>query len=166
MPEEIDAKDNRLTNAEDNIAGLKQIVKQHKVYWILQDLININEKGDKIKNGFVLYVVGTRGEVSDEIKTSDILNSLHRIARWIMPEENPQVRFEIHDIDSAFFYLPGDDREEGRKNHVVSLKVLHREGFHRPIDKVQIQATKEMEKKLKKIGSPKDRWKQSIHENI
>ena len=163
MPEGSDPKDDRLMNDNQAIAELKQIVKKHKVYWILQELININEKGDKIKNAFVLYLVGTRGEVSREIKTSEILTNLDRIARWIMPDENPEVRFEIREIDSAFFYLPGDDRDEDRKNHVVSLRVLHREGFHRPIDKFQIEATKELEMRLKSIGSPKDRWKVSSH---
>jgi hypothetical protein len=166
VPEELDTKDGRLTNANDEIAELKQIVKKHKVYWILQELVNINEKGDKTKNGFVLYLVGTHDEVSDESKTSEIFKNLDRIAQWIVPEETPEVRFEIREHDSVFFYLPGDDRDENRKNHVVSLRVLHREGFHRPIDKFQIEATKEMEKKLKSIGSPKDRWKQSLHKNI
>jgi hypothetical protein len=166
MPEKSDPKNDQLTNANQDIAELKQIVKKHKVYWILQELININEKGDKIKNGFVLYLVGTRDEVSNERKTAEIFKNLDRIAQWIMPEENPEVRFEIREIDSAFFYLPGDDRDEDRKNHVVSLRVLHHGGFHRPIDKYQIEAVKEMEKRLTSIGSPKERWKESFREKI
>ena len=165
MPEELEPKTKQLMDANQEIAELKQIVKKHKVYWIEQELINTNEKGDKVKNGFVLYLVGTRGEVSDEIKTSKIFKNLDRIAQWIMPKDSPEVRLEIRKIDNVFFYLPGDDRDEDRKNHVVSLRVLHREGFHRPIDKFQIEATKEMEKKLTNIGSPKDRWKQSLHGN-
>ncbi len=166
MPEELDSKDDRSTNPSDGTAELRQIVKKHKVYWILQELININDKGDKTKNGFALYLVGTHDEISDGGKTSEIFKNLDRIARWILPEENAEVRIEIREIESAFFYLPGDDRDEDRKNHVVSLRVLHREGFHRPIDKFQIEATKEMEKKLKRIGSPKDRWKQSFRESV
>jgi hypothetical protein len=83
-----------------------------------------------------------------------------------MPKENPEVRFEIREHDSVFFYLPGDDRDESRKNHVVSLRVLHHKGYHQPIDKFQIEATKEMENKLKNIGSPKERWKESLQESI
>lgn len=162
MPEESDSKNVQLSDAKQEIAELKQIVKKHKVYWILQEMININEKGDKTKNGFALYLVGTHDEISDEGKTSEIFKNLDRIARWILPEENAEVRIEIREVDSAFFYLPGDDRDEERKNYVVALRVQHREGFHRPIDKFQIEATKEMEKKLKDIGSPKDRWKESF----
>ncbi len=166
MPEGSDPKNDQLTDANQDIAELKQIVKKHKVYWILQELININEKGDKIKNGFVLYLVGTRDEVSNERKTAVIFKNLDRIAQWIMPKENPEVRFEIRQHDSVFFYLPGDDRDENRRNLVVSLRVLHHEGFHRPIDKYQIEAIKEMEQKLKNIGSPKERWKESLLESI
>ena len=166
MPEDLEPKTDQLMNASQEIAELKQIVKKNKVYWIVQELININEKGDKIKNGFVLYLVGTSDEVSDEFNTPEIFKNLYRIARWIMPKENPEVRFEIREHDSVFFYLPGDDRDKDRKNHVISLRVLHHIGFHRPIDKFQIEATKEMEEKLKNIGSPKDRWKTFSQESI
>ncbi|MGB7291069.1 MAG: hypothetical protein WBD99_02720 [Thermodesulfobacteriota bacterium] len=166
MPEELEPKTDQLMDAKKGIAQLKQIVKKHKVYWIVQELININEAGDKIKNGFVLHLVGTRDEVSDESKTSEIFKNLDRIAQWIMPKENPEVRFEIRQHDSVFFYLPGDDRDENRKNLVVSLRLLHHKGFHRPIDKYQIEAIKEMEKRLKNIGSPKDHWKTSFQESI
>jgi hypothetical protein len=166
MPDELNPRDDRLMDANQEIAELKETVKRHKVYWIVQELINMNEKGDKIKNGFVLYLVGTRDEFSDEGKAAEIFKNLYRIARWIMPKENPEVRFEIREHDSVFFYVPGDDRDKDRKNHVVSLRVLHHEGFHRPIDKFQIEATKEMENRLKNIGSPKDHWKQSSHESI
>ncbi len=166
MPEEIEPKTDPLMDANKGIAQVKQIVKKHKVYWIVQELINVNETGDKVKNGFVLHLVGTRDEVSDEGKTSEIFRNLYRIAQWIMPKENPEVRFEIRQHDSVFFYLPGDDRDENRRDLVVSLRVLHHEGFHRPIDKYQIEAIKEMEQKLKNIGSPKERWKESLLESI
>jgi hypothetical protein len=166
MQEELEPKSDQLMNASQEIAELKQIVKKHKVYWIVQDLININDTGDKVKNGFVFHLVGTCDAFSDEGKAAEIFKDLDRIARWIMPKENAEVRFEIREHDSVFFYLPGDDRDKDRKNHVVSLRVLHHEGFHRPIDKFQIEATKEMEKRLKSIGSPKDHWKQSSHESI
>ena len=166
MSEELGPKTEPLMDANQEIAHLKQIVKRHKVYWIEQEIININESGDKVKNGFVIHLVGTHDEVSDEGKTSEIFKNLDLIAQWIIPKENPEVRFEIREHDSVFFYLPGDDRDEERRNHVISVRVLHHKGFYRPNDKFQIEATKEMEKKLTNIGSPKDRWKQSVHENI
>ena len=166
MPEETEPKTDQLMDASQEIAQLKQIVKKHKVYWIVQDLINVNETGDKVKNGFAVHLVGTRDEFSDESEASEISKNLHRIATWIMPKENSNVRIEIRHHDSVFFYLPGDDRDETRKNLVVSLQVLHQKGFHRPIDQYQIESVKEMEKMLTSIGSPKDRWKQSLHENI
>jgi hypothetical protein len=166
MPEELDQRTDQLMDSSKEISQLKQIVKKHKVYWIVQEMINTNDKGDKVKNGFVLALVGTRDKVSGKSKTSEIFNNLDRIAQWIMPKENPEVRFETQRHNSIFFYIPGDDRDEDRRNVVVFLLVWHREGFHRPIDKYQIEAVKEMEKKLKSIGSPKDRWKGSSEENI
>ncbi len=162
MAEELDPKDDQLTDTNKEIAELKQIVKNHKVYWIVQEIINVNEKGDNVKNGFLLALAGTLREVSDESNTSELFANLERIARWIMPKENPQVRFEIKQLDSEFFYLPGDDRDLNRRNFVVSLHVLHHQGFNRPIDKYRIEAVKEMENKLKTIGSPKERWKESL----
>ena len=166
MPEGLEPKIDQLIDSNKEISQLKQIVKKHKVYWIVQEMINTNEKGDKVKNGFVLALVGTRQKVSDKGKTSEIFDSLDRVAQWIMPKENPEVRFETKRHNSIFFYIPGDDRDEDRRNVVVSLWVLHREGFHRPIDKHQTEAVKEMEKRLKSIGSPKDRWKESSEESI
>lgn len=166
MPEELEPKTDQLMDASQEIAQLKQIVKKHKVYWIEQEITNVNERGDKVKNGFVLHLVGTRDEFSDESKASEISKNLHRMATWIMPKENPNVRIEIRHHDSVFFYLPGDDRDEDRKNLVVSLQVLHHGGFHRPIDKYQIETVKEMEKRLTSIGSPKERWKESFREKI
>jgi hypothetical protein len=164
MPEELDPKIDQLTDTSEEIAQLRQVVKKHKVYWMVQELVNTNEKGDKVKNGFVLALVGTNYEVSDEDKPSEIFGNLERIAEWLMPKENPEVRFQIKRHDSAFFYVPGDDRDPTRRNFVVSLRVLHRAGFHRPIDKYQIQAIKEVEKKLKTLGSPKQGWKGSSEE--
>lgn len=165
MSEELGPKTEPFMDANQEIAELKQIVKRHKVYWIEQEIINMNESGDKVKNGFVIHLVGTHDEASDKDTASEIFKNLDRIAKWIIPKENPEVRFEIREHDSVFFYLPGDDRDEDRKNHVISVRVLHHKGFQRPIDKFQIEATKEMEKKLTNIGSPKDRWKQSLHKN-
>ena len=166
MPEESDPKIEQLVDADKEIPQLKQIVKKHKVYWIVQEITNINEKGDKVKNAFVLHLIGTRHKASDKTKTSEIFENLDRIAQWIMPKESLEVRFDIRQQENLFFYLPGDDRDENRQNLVVSLRVLHREGFLRPIDKFQIEAIKEMEKRLKNIGSPKERWKGSLQEDI
>ena len=162
MSKELGSKTEQLMDANQEIAELKQIVKKHKVYWIEEEIIDIDERGNRVKNGFVIHLLGTH----DEGKPSEIFKNLDRIAQWIIPKENPEVRFESREYDSVFLYLPGDDRDEDRKNHAMSVQVLHHKGFHRPIDKFQIEATKEMEKKLTNIGSPKDRWKQSVHENI
>lgn len=162
MPEELDPRIDQLMDTNNEIAQLKQIVKKHKVYWIVQEIINVNKRGDKVKNGFVLALVGTPHKIADQSKTTEIFENLDRIAQWIMSKENPEVRFQIKEHDNLFVYLPGDDRDENRRNFVLSLRVLHREGFHRPIDEYQIEAIKEMEKKLKNIGSPKDRWKESL----
>lgn len=163
MSKELGSKTEQLMDANQEIAELKQIVKKHRVYWIEEEIIDIDESGNKVKNGFVIHLVGTHDEVSGEGKPSEIFKNLNRIAQWISPKENPEIRFEILEYDSVFFYLPGDDRDEDRKNHVMSVRVLHHKGFHRPTDKYQIEAIKEMEKKLTNIGSPKDRWKQSLH---
>ena len=48
-----------------------------------------------------------------------------------------------------------------RPEVVLSLKILHRQGYDQPVDACEEDCLNEMQDKLKKIGAQRDVWQES-----
>lgn len=153
-------KDINETGAGD--AGrMTEIVSSYKVFWTVMPIDLPGGEGSPVRVGMSLALVGTDEEgtqASDERSQQIVSDKLEELAEWLVPTNYPNVEFEIRRHDTETFFLPGDLSTK-RKNYVVGIRILHKEGFDQPVDKFQTQILKELESRLKDLGCPRDHWK-------
>jgi hypothetical protein len=141
---------------------MKLIVRDHRVFWTTLPIELPGDEGRPVKVGISLALVGTdadNGVTEDASGEPTVYNKLYKLAKWLSSRDEPDVRFEIRRHDNVVFYLP-DHQETKRKDYVVIIRILHSGQFDLPLDKSQLHTMSEFEKKLKEIGSPKERWKE------
>lgn len=135
---------------------VKRIVSDHKVFWTVVPIELSEGKGEIVRVGMSLVLVGTD---SAEKKRATVLDDLFKLAESLIPDETPNVRTEVKKRESEVFYLPGGNDPE-RKNYVVGIRILHAEEFERPVDEHQTALLQYLEGKLKEIGCRKEQWKE------
>lgn len=134
----------------------KQIVSEHKVFWTVVPIELSEGKGDIVRVGMSLVLVGTD---STGKKKSSVLDDLYKLVESLIPDETPNVRVEVRKRESEVFYLPGGDDPE-RKNYVVGIRILHADEFEQPVDEYQTALLRELEEELKGIGCRKEKWEE------
>lgn len=140
------------------------IVKDHKVFWMTVPIEIPGEEGTPVHIGMSLILAGTdKNETitGDEKAETDVSDKLYNLAEWLIPKDNPHVRFEIRRHDDEVFYDPNDLRTN-RKNYFVGIRILHNEQFDVPIDEFQTQTLKQFESKLKELSCPRNHWKEKL----
>ena len=148
--------------ADSKTKDMMHIVRDHKVFWTTVPIELPGDAGVPVKIGMSLVLVGTgenKETAGDEKEEIDVSDKLYNLAKWLIPEESPNVRFEVRRRDDTVVYLP-DDLRTNRKNYIVGIRILHNEQFDRPIDEYQTQVLKQFESKLKELSCPKDHWKE------
>lgn len=135
----------------------KRIVSDHKVFWTVVPIELSEGKGEIVRVGMSLVLVGTD---SAEKEIASVLDELFKLAESLISEETPNVRIEVRKRESEVFYLPGGNHPE-RKNYVVGIRILHAEEFERPVDEYQTSLLRKLEEKLKAIGCRKEQWKEA-----
>jgi hypothetical protein len=134
----------------------KRIVSDHKVFWTVVPIELSEGKGEIVRVGMALVLVGTDNSQKGR---ATVLDDLFKLAESLIPEETPHVRTEVRKRESEVFYLPGGNDPE-RKNYVVGIRILHAEEFDRPVDEHQTALLRDIEGKLKEIGCRKEQWKE------
>ncbi len=136
---------------------LRELVKRHRVCWEVWPEHHIDRKGERIQIGFELNLMGTHGHSEPIIEPGcpeciKIYGDLRRIAGWIIPKKEFNTWYEIGVFDASIYY---SSQRRFRPEVVLTIKLLHREGFDRPTDSHEVHVLKEMEEKLKKLGARK-----------
>ncbi len=139
-----------------DVENAKRIVNDHKVFWTVVPIELSEGKGEIVRVGMSLVLVGTD---SGEKHGHSVLDDLYRLAKSLIPQETPNVRLEVRLRQNEVFYLPGTADPE-RRNYVVGIRILHSEEFERPVDEYQTAVLQELEGKLKLIGCRKEQWKE------
>jgi len=160
---EKDLKLSQLVYNSDELDKLRKLVMQHKVCWEVWPEFHINRDGKKVQIGFELDLIGTHYHPEHPplpgcAECGKVYNDLKQIAGWIMPKEERDSRYQIAIFDASIHYSP---RRKSRKDISLTIKILHREGFHQPVDHCEVECLKEMEKKLKELGTQKEQWRES-----
>ena len=107
-----------------------------------------------------LVLVGTDADDEKMLKDNpSIFDELYKISEWLIPEETPNVRFEVRRHEHSVFYLP-DVSHPNRKNYALGIRILHSGKFDEPMDKYQMDILNEFQKRLKEIGCLKEHWKE------
>lgn len=158
----MDQKDEHGIISDKDIDQLMIVVKEHKVYWTVIPIELTNSEGKVYKAGFALVLAGTVPERNDNLHDASVIKvfkDIRQIVNWLVPKDNPNIRCEVRTIDESFFYFPGNIDNE-RKDYVEAILIWNKESGTRPVDIHQKKALKEMQEKLKQIGSPKEHWKE------
>lgn len=150
--------------ADNKIEILKELVIEHKVCWDLWPEY-LHVKGARVQIGFELDLVGIHHK-PDHLpcpgcgECGTVYNALKQIALWIMPHEERASRYDIQIFDDSLHYAPIRDL---RPDVTLAIKILHRDGFDKPVDACEVKCLNEMEEKLRKLGAWKGEWKSSKH---
>jgi len=150
-------------SSQETVEELPELVQEHRVCWeVLPSQIPV--KGDApLKIGFNLMLYGTHAQGEHPIpgceKCRMIYRDLRKIARWITPKVERKSRYEISPYDSAIGYSP----ERGNRPDVrLTIEILHRSEFDRPIDECEVLCLNEMKDKLSELGAQERRWRGKI----
>ena len=149
---------------EEEFDRLQELVRRCKVCWEVWPEYHIDRDGKKIQIGFELNLIGTHGH-SEKItepgcpECMKIYEDLGRIAHWIIPKEERDNLYEIEVFDASIRY---SSQRRFRPEVILTIKILHREGFDRPTDSHEVQVLKEMEEKLEKLGAHTGRYMKNL----
>ena len=139
------------------IDHLRQIAERHQVCYEVFPEWSMSE-GQKISIGFELDLCG----INDHFTNKGIhpvpgcphcartYEDLREIAEWILPQEERPSRYEIQPFDRAFHIAPA--KRFRRNEVVVTIVIMHRSDFNRPVDECEDRCLKEMRQKLSQLG--------------
>ena len=145
---------------ESKYEQIKDLVQKHKVCWEVWPEELLGSNGKKVQIGFELTLIGTHYNPEhlpwpgcDECYK--VYQDLHNIAVWILPKEKRDSRYELQFFDFAIRSTP---KRKSRSDIELTIKILHREGFERPVDLCEVRCLNEMERKLRQLGAPEGEW--------
>ena len=142
---------------------LRQITEKHQVCYEVRSEWSIAE-GKKISIGFELDLCGVNAHVgtgSDHAvpgcsHCARTYEELREIAEWILPREERPSRYEIRPFDRALHIAPA--KRFRRSEVVVTIVILHRSDFNRPVDDCENRCLTEMRQRLSQVGIRQDAW--------
>jgi len=133
---------------------VKHLVELFQVGWeALPELSKVG--GENRQIGFSLTLRATHKSPGEHTEPDcphchTALAALQVIAGWVTPKE---VRPSFYAIEA---YEPTAENEPA-SNHCpqvsLALKILHREGFERPVDACEVRCLGEMEPRLRELGA-------------
>jgi hypothetical protein len=82
-------------------------------------------------------------------RSKEIYRALREIALQVVPEEDHDCRFELDEFYPSLQY---SNNPKSPARVPLTIHILHKNGFHRPIDAVVTQALHELEDRLKYLG--------------
>lgn len=153
--------------SDELLNRLRGIVQEHQVCyevwpeWYMKD-------GVKIKIGFELQLCGINAHLASDgsghhpVPGCPICfrtyNELREIAEWALPIDERPSRYEIQAFDHAL-HLASAKRFR-RREVVVTIVIMHRNDFNRPVDDCENRCLREMKERLNQLGIHEDVWRQ------
>ena len=146
-------------------AELKELVQRFRVCWEASSEDTYLE-GEKRQIGFSLELIGTH---EPEIKHPDpgcehcrrVYSALKRIADWIMPKEERPTVYEIEPYRQAISY---SHARHDRPDVTLTIRIVHRSDFDRPVDDCELRCLEEMKQSLKRLGVSERQWQTTVPE--
>jgi len=135
---------------------LRDRVQRHKICWHAWPEHHVCGS-ERRQVGFRLRLLGSYEQPNTRPITSSaefwkVYTSLHELARWILPQEGEDSDLQISVFDASL--TPRGDRQD----IMITIKIVHRQGFDRPLDAGELQCLAAMEEKLLRLGAPRERW--------
>lgn len=139
-------------------AVLRDLVQRYQVCWeVWPEFIMAGREKRQI--GFALELSGThqRGvqhPIPGCSHCRTVFAALQTIAVYILPREERPSAYEIETYDQSIHY---SSKRRNRADISLTIRILHREGFERPIDECEVLCLEGMKHRLRELGVPPDR---------
>ncbi len=143
-----------------SVKELKELVQRFRVCWKVWPEFTYVD-GEKRQIGYELELAGTHEPWVKDPEPGckhcqRVFMGLQEIAAWILPrEERPSV-YEIGPYHQSLTYW---SLHRNRPDVMLKVKILHRQGWDRPIDECEDRCLKEMEQRLRELGAGYLSWR-------
>lgn len=144
-------------NDDVDAAGLRDIVRRHKVRWQVWPHNHSGGEPTVRRVGYELELYGVHDAPSRPPRPGcseclEVYHSLRRVAEGILPVDATDSVYELSVFDHALHYAAKLDMDEEVR---LTIAILHKEGFDRPIDACEIACLNLMETRLGTLGATK-----------
>jgi hypothetical protein len=143
-----------------DLTEIKELVRRFRVCWETYPEQILTKEGIR-KVGFALELYGTHEPGTEHVSPGcehcrPVQAALREIAHWILPREERPSMYEVSVETQALSY----SRERGNRPDVrVTVRILHRTDFEKPVDECEVRCLKEMQQALGEIGACKSVWR-------
>lgn len=131
---------------------LHELVRDNRLHFEVEPEIAIRGN-ERVKVGFEvrLWAAHERGAraLPGCAKCRDLVAELRRVAEWAIPAEHRPTRIEIEPFQPALYdskVVPGADEI------AIAIRLVHRDGYERPIDACEERSLKEIRQRLRALG--------------
>jgi hypothetical protein len=138
----------------EQLEALRDVARRLHVHYDVGPEV-VFRGGQRVMVGFEvrLWAVHARGAraLPGCAKCLDLVDELRCIADWVVSREERPTRAELEPFRPALY----DSRVVPDADEVaLSIRLIHREGYDRPIDPCEERCLKEIRAKLRQIGVP------------
>ncbi len=147
---------------------LREIAGRHQVCYEVWPERSVLE-GRAIRIGFELQLCGANTHTSADGPNHPVPGCAHcvstygelrQIAEWILPREERPSRYEIQAFDHSIHIAP--HKRKNRNEVVVTIHIMHRHDFNRPVDDCEDRCLKEMQQRLRELGIVEGMWHEPV----
>lgn len=146
------------------VERLKEIARTHKTCYEVWPEWSTKD-GRKMQIGFELQICGVNEHAAQNgnhpvpgcPRCFRTYSELRQIAEWILPLDERPSRYDIQGFDHALHQAPS--KRHRRSEVVVTIVIMHRRDFNRPVDDCESRCLKEMRERLKQLGIEEDIWR-------
>lgn len=151
------------------VERFRQIVRRHQVCYEVWPEWSTKD-GRKIQIGFELQLCGVNEHVAQNGNHPmpgcpvcfHTYSELRQIAERILPLDERPSRYEIQAFDHALHQAPS--KRQRRSEVVVTIVIMHRSDFNRPVDDCESKCLKEMRERLLRLGIHEDVWRLEVEQ--
>jgi len=134
------------------------LVEKHRVTWALFPEQHVDhETREIVKVGFEIDLMGTHDDPAkpplpgcDECR--EVYRALLRIAEWSVPTEHRDSIYDLGFFDGKLRQRPATF---SRQDVQLTLRILHRQGYQRPVDDCERRCLRDIEARLRSAGARK-----------
>lgn len=151
------------SSVPSDFTRIKDLIQRFRVCWEAhpeQVLTTSHSQKEIRKIGFALELYGTHEPGAHQVRPGckncrRVQSALMEIANWILPREKRPSFYEVDmDTQSLSYSRSRGDRPDVR----LTIQILHRNDWDRPIDECEMRCLKEMEQALGELGACQGTW--------
>ena len=150
MQEERTAEQHR---SHSDQVELRALVREHRVHFDVGPEIVIRDR-ERQKVGFEVRLWAVHPKGARALPGCDkcrvLVRALERIAAAVLPPEGRATRYAVEPVAPALY----DSRDVPGADEVsLTLRLVHREEYERPVDACEERCLKEIRESLKALGA-------------